>query len=160
VFLKHKLSPSCPKPTALRLCVSETQGVGAAQPPVDWQRLSSRIVEREHLTEQSELGRITIAADAIAQIVGHTAAECYGVVGMAGKGLKRLLTRDKLTQGIEVSGTGDGLKLDLHVVVEYGLNLAEVAATVRSRVAYEVERLTGLSVAAVEVHIEDVRRSA
>jgi uncharacterized alkaline shock family protein YloU len=117
-------------------------------------------VEREHLTEQSELGRITIAADAIAQIVGHTAAECYGVVGMASKGLKRLLARDKLTQGIGVSGNGNGLRLDLHVVVEYGLNLAEVAATVRSRVAYEVERLTGLPVTAVEVHIEDVRRSA
>ena len=117
-------------------------------------------MERGHLTEQSDLGRITIAPDAIAQIVGHTAAECYGVVGMAGKGLKRLLTRDKLTQGIAVSGSGEGLRLDLHVVVEYGLNLAEVAATVRSRVGYELERLTGLRVAAVEVHIEDVRRSA
>ncbi len=122
-------------------------------------------MERGYLTEQSDLGRITIAADAIAQIVGHTAAECYGVVGMAGKGLtdralKRLLVRDKLTQGIAVSGSGEGLRLDLHVVVEYGLNLAEVAATVRSRVAYEVERLTGLTVAAVEVHIEDVRKSA
>ncbi len=117
-------------------------------------------MEREHLTAQSELGRITIATDAIAQIVGHTAAECYGVVGMAGKGLKRLLTRDRLTQGIQVGRRGDALLLDLHVVVEYGLNLAQVAATVRSRVAYEVERLTGLQVAAVEVHIEDVRRSA
>jgi uncharacterized alkaline shock family protein YloU len=114
-----------------------------------------------HLTQSSELGRITIAAEAIAQIVGHTAAECYGVVGMAGKGrVARLLTRDKLTQGIEVTGREGGLVLDLHVVVEYGLNLAEVAATVRSRVAYEVRRLTGLPVAAVEVHIEDVRRSA
>ena len=122
-------------------------------------------MDREHLTEQSEHGRITIAPDAIAQIVGHTAAECYGVVGMAGTGLtgrrlKRLLVRDKLTQGIAVSGSAEGVRLDLHVVVEYGLNLAEVAATVRSRVAYEVERLTGLTVAAVEVHIEDVRRSA
>jgi uncharacterized alkaline shock family protein YloU len=117
-------------------------------------------VEREHLTEQSQYGTITIAPDAIAQIVGHTAAECYGVVGMAGKGLKRLLTRDKLTQGIDVSGMQDGLRVDLHVVVEYGLNLAEVAATVRSRVGYELERLTGLRVAAVEVHIEDVRRTA
>jgi uncharacterized alkaline shock family protein YloU len=117
-------------------------------------------VEQAHLTERSDLGRITIAADAIAQIVGHTAAECYGVVGMAGRGLKRLLTRDKVTQGIAVSSSEEGLRLDLHVVVEYGLNLAEVAATVRSRVAYEVERLTGLNVAAVEVHIEDVRRGA
>ena len=76
------------------------------------------------------------------------------------QGLKRLLARDRLPQGIEVAARDGGLALDLHVVVEYGLNLAEVAATVRSRVAYEVERLTGLAVAAVEVHIEDVRRSA
>jgi uncharacterized alkaline shock family protein YloU len=117
-------------------------------------------MQPEHLTEHGELGTIRIAPEAVAQIVGHTAAECYGVVGMAGKGLKRLLTRDRLRQGIDVSSTEDGLRVDLHVVVEYGLNLAEVAATVRSRVAYELERLTGLPVAAVEVHIEDVRRSA
>ena len=125
-------------------------------------RAPSKVAQMQqgHLTEQSELGAIRIAPDAIAQIVGHTAAECYGVVGMAGKGLTRLLTRDKLTQGIDVSSTADGLRVDLHVVVEYGLNLAEVAATVRSRVGYELERLTGLRVAAVEVHIEDVRRSA
>ena len=117
-------------------------------------------MDRAHLTETSELGRITIASDAVAQIVGHTAAECYGVVGMAGKGLKRLLARDRLTQGIEVSARNGTLAVDLYVVVEYGLNLAEVAATVRSRVTYEVERLTGLKVGAVEVHIPDVRRSA
>ena len=51
------------------------------------------------------------------------------------------------------------MTVDLHVVVEYGLNLAEVASTIRNRVAYEVERLTGLPVRAVEVHIEDVRRT-
>ena len=117
-------------------------------------------MQQGHLTEQSDLGAIRIAPDAIAQIVGHTAAERYGVVGMAGKGLTRLLTRDKLTQGIDVSSTAEGLRIDLHVVIEYGLNLAEVAATVRSQVAYEVTRLTGFEVAAVEVHIEDVRRSA
>ena len=117
-------------------------------------------MDRAHLTGTSELGRITIASDAVAQIVGHTAAECYGVVGMAGKGLKRLLTRDRLTQGIEVSARNGELAVDLYVVVEYGLNLAEVATTVRSRVTYEVERLTGLKVDAVEVHIQDVRRSA
>ena len=45
----------------------------------------------------------------------------------------------------------------LHVVVEHGLNLAEVASTVSNRVAYEVGRLTGLPVRAVEVHVDDVR---
>jgi uncharacterized alkaline shock family protein YloU len=45
------------------------------------------------------------------------------------------------------------------VVVEYGLNLAEVASTLRNRVQYEVERLTGLPVAEVEVRIQDVKKS-
>ena len=106
----------------------------------------------------STRGRISISSRAVAQIVGHTAAECYGVVGMDGRRVGRLLTRDE-TQGIEVKGTPGGLQVVLHVVVEHGLNLAEVASTIRSRVAYEVERLTGLTVAAVEVHIADVRSS-
>jgi uncharacterized alkaline shock family protein YloU len=118
---------------------------------------SNPAVEASHAVSSS-LGRIAISSDAIAQIVAHTAPECYGVVGMASKGrVGRLLPLDRLKQAITVGGGSDGLRIDLYVVVEYGLNLAEVAATIRSRVAYEVERLTGLPVAAVEVHIQDVR---
>jgi uncharacterized alkaline shock family protein YloU len=73
----------------------------------------------------------------------------------------RLLTRDRLRQGISVGGSAEGgVTIELSVVVEYGLNLAEVASTLRNRVRYEVERLTGLPVAEVEVRIQDVRRSS
>ena len=107
----------------------------------------------------SPLGRISISHDAVAHIVGRVATEAYGVVGMSSR--KRLLTRDPLRQGIAVGGSGeDGVTIELSVVVEYGLNLAEVASTLRHRVQYEVERLTGLRVASVEVRIQDVRRTA
>jgi uncharacterized alkaline shock family protein YloU len=108
----------------------------------------------------SGLGRITISNRAIAQIVGFTAVECYGVVGLDGGRVGRLVRREDPTRGIEVKQRPDGVAIALHVVVEYGLNLAEVASTVRSRVSYEVGRLTGLEVASVEVHIGDLRRSA
>jgi uncharacterized alkaline shock family protein YloU len=109
----------------------------------------------------SDLGRVAITDDAIAQIVGLTAAECYGVVAMSAPGrIGRLLARDRTTTGIDVAGNEQGISIALHVVVEHGLNLAEVASTVRNRVAYEVERMTGLPIAAVEVHIEDVKVSA
>ena len=127
------------------------------------QRLSrsNPFVEAARQPLESTLGKITISSEVIATIVGHTASEAYGVVGMASRGrVRRLLARERVTQGIEVGRTEEGIRIDLHVIVEYGLNLAEVASTVRNRVAYEVERLTGLPVAAVEVHIEDVRRSA
>jgi uncharacterized alkaline shock family protein YloU len=103
----------------------------------------------------STLGRVTISSDVVARIVGETARECYGVVAMAG----RKWLPDRPTRGIEIGHDGDGVTIDLHVVVEYGLNLAEVASTVRNRVGYEVNRLTGLPVKAVEVHIDDVRRT-
>jgi uncharacterized alkaline shock family protein YloU len=102
-------------------------------------------------------GTITISRDVVAEIVAETTERCYGVVGLSSASrVGRMLRRE----GITVAGDASGVRIELHVVVEHGLNLAEVAATVRSQVAYEVERLTGLPVAAVEVVIQDVRQSA
>jgi uncharacterized alkaline shock family protein YloU len=113
------------------------------------------------LTVPSELGRITIAPEAVAQIVARVAAECYGVVGMAARDrVTRLLPKGRALRGIAVRNADGAVALDLYVVVAYGLNLTEVAATVRSRVAYEVERLTGLEVASVDVHIQAVKETA
>jgi uncharacterized alkaline shock family protein YloU len=119
------------------------------------------------LTIPSSLGTITVAPEAIGQIVGRVAAECYGVVGMSLRApgaprerVTRLLPGRKPLRGIVVRSEGSAAAIELYVVVAYGLNLAEVAATVRSRVAYEVERLTGLQVVSVDVHIQDVKRTA
>jgi uncharacterized alkaline shock family protein YloU len=124
-------------------------------------------VAEPSLTVPSDHGRITISPEAIAQVVGRVAAECYGVVGMslrtpgpARERVTRLLPKGKPGRGIVVRNEGGAVALELYVVVAYGLNLAEVAGTVRSRVAYEVERLTGLRVASVDVHIQDVKRTA
>lgn len=111
----------------------------------------------DELSLDLEHGRLIISRDAVAEIVAETALACYGVVGLsAGSRVGRILRRE----GISVEGDSRALRVELHVVVEHGLNLAEVAATVRSQVAYDVERLTGLRVAAVEVVIQRVRASA
>jgi uncharacterized alkaline shock family protein YloU len=110
----------------------------------------------DDLTLELELGRLTVSREAVAEIVAETALGCYGVVGLtAGSRVKRVFRRE----GIQVDGDARGLRIELHVVVEHGLNLAEVASTVRSQVAYEVERLAGFPVAAVEVVIQRVRAS-
>jgi len=108
----------------------------------------------------SRLGRITISSEVIAQIVAETAVECYGVVGMKGSLRGQLARARGRPPGVEIGREDGRVTIDLHVVVEYGLNLAEVASSVSNRVAYEVERLTGLAVRAVEVHVDDVRTGA
>ena len=76
------------------------------------------------------------------------------------RGVAHLLSRDRLTQGVRVRREPAGLVIDLYVVVEFGLNLAEVAANLRSRVKYQVEKLTELEVATLQIHIQGVKRTA
>lgn len=106
-------------------------------------------------------GRLTVTDGAIADIVGWTVLECYGVVGMASPSLRRgvasLLSRDRLHQGIKVEQTSDYLRINLYIIVEYGLNVAEVAGNVRSQVAYNVEKMTGRPVAALQIYVQGVR---
>ena len=108
---------------------------------------------------ETPLGHLLVSSRAIAQIAERSLDECYGVVGL-GRGARiRRAFALKRRHGVEVKASdGGGIELTLSVVIAYGLNLAEVAATVRTRVSYEVERVTGLKVSQVEVRIDDVRR--
>src|SRR3954452_9754820 len=108
-------------------------------------------------------GAVTVTNEAVAHVVGLIVLGCYGDVGMAAtsltQGVARLLTRDRLTQGVSVRRNGAGLAIDLYVVVEFGLNLADIAANVRSRVQYQVEKLTQMPVHSVQLHIQGVKRT-
>ncbi len=108
-------------------------------------------------------GGLVVTDRAIADIVGHTVMECYGVVGMASPGLRggvaALLARDRLHQGIKVDQSEGLLRIGLYIIVEYGLNVAEVAGNVRAQVAYNVERMTGRRVDALQIHVQGVRVS-
>jgi uncharacterized alkaline shock family protein YloU len=98
---------------------------------------------------------------AIGDIVGLTVLECYGVVGMASPSLRQgvasLLARDRLHQGIRVEQAPDQLRIKLYIIVEYGLNVAEVAGNVRSQVAYNVEKMVGGPVTALQIYVQGVR---
>ena len=107
----------------------------------------------------TELGTIAVSIDAVAQIVGQAAAESYGVVALAGRGRFSRLFPWGIKKGVDVEQHEDGLAIELRIIVEHGLKLAEVAATVRSRVQYELDRMLGVPVAALEVHIDGVRSS-
>lgn len=115
-------------------------------------------MDREHYDiAPSPRGRIAISNEAIAQIVGYAAAESYGVVALAGRSrLSRLLPWG-IKKGVDVARQADGLAIELRVIIENGLKLAEVATAVRARVLYEVERMVGIPVASLEVHIAGVR---
>ncbi|NLO27490.1 MAG: Asp23/Gls24 family envelope stress response protein [Actinobacteria bacterium] len=111
--------------------------------------------------ESTIAGRLVVTDRAVADIVGWTVLECYGVVGMASPNLRRgvasLLSRDRLHQGIKVDQDGGQLRIKLYIIVEYGLNVAEVAGNVRSQVAYNVEKMIGLPATTLQIYVQGVR---
>ena len=65
-------------------------------------------------------------------LVGNAASSCFGVVGMANsnarQGIRSFFNRRRSfpDQGVAVRKEGDGLAIDLHIIVTYGLNISAI----------------------------------
>jgi uncharacterized alkaline shock family protein YloU len=109
-----------------------------------------------------KLGRVEVAPSAIATLVAEAVKECYGVVDMSGRGflegLAGTLHRGG-PRGIDVQVTGEHVVVDIWVVVEYGLRITEVADGIMRRVHFTLEQTLGLTVDAVNVHVQGLRVS-
>lgn len=113
-----------------------------------------------HLDNQ--FGEVSINSDVIAKYAGSTAVECFGIVGMAAvsvkDGLVKLLKRDSLTNGINVTVDAENkIAIDFHVIVAYGVSISTVADNLVHSVKYKVEEFTGLKVNHINVYVEGVR---
>ena len=68
----------------------------------------------------TELGSILIDTDVIATYAGSVAVECFGIVGMATVNMKdgfvRLLKKDSLKHGINVTIEDNKISLEFHVM--------------------------------------------
>ena len=109
----------------------------------------------------TDLGSIVIDSEAIAQYAGTEAMQCFGIVGMATvsmkDGLVRLLKKESLTRGINVSVNENRINLDFHVIVAYGVSILAVADNLMSNVKYKVEEFTGLEIGKINIYVEGVR---
>ncbi|MCR5410370.1 MAG: Asp23/Gls24 family envelope stress response protein [Lachnospiraceae bacterium] len=109
----------------------------------------------------TDLGNIAIDTEAIAQLAGTEAMECFGVVGMATysvrDGLVRLLKRESLSHGINVDIDNNKISLDFHIIIAYGVSIKAVADNLMSNVKYKVEEFTGLEVQKINIFVEGVR---
>ena len=116
------------------------------------------------LVQARQWGRIEVFPSAVAAIAGHAALRCYGISGMAARGLRdgfaELLRREHVDKGVDVVGAGDGLVIDVFVIVQYGIRISEVAHNLQETVKFEVERSVNVPVLKVNVNVQGVREEA
>lgn len=103
---------------------------------------------------------IQIADDVVAVIAGKAVSEVNGVAGMAGGfagGITEVLSGKKnLSKGIKVDIAEKEAKIDVNIIVEYGVRIPDVAFEIQNRVKKAVETMTGLKVSMVNVHVQGV----
>ena len=114
----------------------------------------------EVIEENSDKSEIKIADDVVSVIAGIAASEVSGVSGMAGGfagGISEVFSGKKnLSKGIKVEVGNKEAKIDVNIIVEYGVRIPDVAFEIQNRVKKAVETMTGLKVLEVNVHVQGV----
>ena len=110
---------------------------------------------------QTEKGEVSISDAALSNITGAAATSCFGVKGMAYRsmtdGLVRLLRREAMSKGVKVTYNDDNtVSIELHIVVETGVNIATVCRSIMSEVKYVVTKNTGVEVRDVNVCVDSI----
>jgi uncharacterized alkaline shock family protein YloU len=115
------------------------------------------------MSEQQDLGSVEIFDDVIRTIAGVAVSAIEGIAGMRGTfidGIKQAISDKKnFNAGVDVKKDpdGDAITIDLFVIINYDVKIAEVALKAQSVVKEKVESLTGKKVNAVNVHVADIK---
>lgn len=109
----------------------------------------------------SEQGEISVSSAVFSNITGMAATNCFGVKGMAYRsmtdGLVHLLRREAMSKGVNVIYNEDeSISIELHIIVENGVNIPAVSRSIMNEVRYVVNKNTGAEVRAVDVFVDSM----
>ena len=110
----------------------------------------------------TDLGEVSVSSAVFSNITGMAATNCFGVKGMAYRsmtdGLVHLLRREAMSKGVKITyNEDDSISIELHIIVENGVNLTAVCRSIMSEVRYVVSKTTGVEVKSVDVCVDSMR---
>lgn len=125
---------------------------------------SSEVSSKEDSALASDHGKTTIADTVVGKIAGIAAREVAGVHDLGG-GTARAVgaIRERIpgasasqSQGVAVEVGERQTAVDIDLVADFGVSIADLAAGVRRNVITSIERMTGLEVTEVNIAVHDV----
>ena len=107
-------------------------------------------------------GSVILSNEYMTKIIGQAVTSCFGVVGMVPYGSKQKLRgivskREHIDKGITVKGNMDGVDIELHIIVSYGMNINAIAKSIVHKVKYTVTEATGINVNRVVVKVDGIK---
>ena len=110
---------------------------------------------------KSDQGEISVSSAVFSNITGIAATNCFGVKGMAYRsmtdGLVHLLRREAMSKGVSITYHDDNsISIELHIIVENGVNLPAVCRSIMNEVRYVVTKNTGVTVKDVDVCVDSM----
>lgn len=119
------------------------------------------MTEKDESTQTlpSDIGSVRIADEVVAVIAGLAATEIPGVAGMSGGiagGISEALGRKNLSKGIKVEVGEEEAVIDIYIIVDFGVRIPDVAWGVQESVKKAIEKMTGLIVIKVNIHVQGV----
>ena len=117
------------------------------------------MAKEENRNLPSELGVVKIADEVVSIVAGLAAADIEGVASMSGGiagGIAEVLGRRNLSKGVKVEVGSEDAKIDIFIIVKYGVRIPDVAWDIQEAVKKAVETMTGLKVTHVNVHVQGV----
>lgn len=106
-----------------------------------------------------EFGQVKISDDVVIIIAGIATSGVKGVsttrTGVA-EGFSNLFSKNNYSKGIKVEINENTVVLDIFINVEFGYKISEVAKEVQAAVKKEIETMTDMQVAAVNVHVLNI----
>ena len=110
---------------------------------------------------QTGRGEVTNSNAVLTAITCAAPTNSFDVKGKAYSsmtdGLVRLLRREAMSKGVKVTYNDDNtVSIELHIVVENGVNIATVCRSIMSEVKYVVTKNTGVEVRDVNVCVDSI----
>ncbi len=113
------------------------------------------------IRQNNDNGSVNISTSVYTDIVGTAASNCFGVKGMAARSVKdgvyHLLRKESVGKGVRITYHEDGsISIDLHIMVDHGVNMNALGASIIEQVQYHVTKSTGTEVRAVNVYVDSM----
>ena len=113
------------------------------------------------IRQNNDNGSVNISTSVYTDIVGTAATNCFGVKGMAARSVKdgvyHLLRKESVGKGVSVQFHEDGtISVDLHIMVDHGVNMNALGASIIEQVSYWVTHHTGTEVRSVNVYVDSM----